>query len=70
MRNRLPIRTSRAALAGCPFDKIRPNSQAFFAIGRVLKNRAAQSQTSIRTPVIDPFCYNRQDFLTLVEKSP
>jgi hypothetical protein len=44
-------------LAGCPFDKILPSSQARFAKGRVLKNLAAQSHVSIRTPVIDLFSY-------------
>jgi hypothetical protein len=38
-------------MAGCPLDKILPSSQAGFAKGRVLKNRAAQIQVSMRTPV-------------------
>src|SRR5271169_2679000 len=57
MRKRSPTLTSRAALATCPLDKTLPNSQARFASGRVLKNRAAQSQMSIRTPVMNPFSY-------------
>src|SRR5580700_10121845 len=51
------MRTSRDALAGCPLDRIRPSSHARLAIGRVLKNLAAQSQISIRTPFIDSFSY-------------
>jgi hypothetical protein len=39
-------------------DKILPSSQAFFASGRVLKNLAAHSQISIRTPVMNLFPYN------------
>src|ERR1700726_1140297 len=47
-----PNRTSRAGLAGCPFELIRPSSQAFDACSRVLKNRAAHNHLSIRVPVI------------------
>jgi hypothetical protein len=47
-------RTSRAAFATCPFDKILPKSQPFFASVRVLKNRAAHSQASIRIPIMSP----------------
>jgi hypothetical protein len=57
MRNRSPTRTSRAAFAICPLDKILPNSQARFASGRVLKNLAAHNQMSIRTPVMNLFSY-------------
>src|ERR1039458_8282153 len=57
MRNRSPTRTSRAAFAICPLDKILPSSQARFASGRVLKNLAAHSQMSIRTPVMNLFSY-------------
>src|ERR1700733_5361284 len=46
-----PTRTSRAALARCPLDSIRPISQDFWARARVLKKRAAQSHLSIRTEV-------------------
>jgi hypothetical protein len=47
-----PIRTSRAGLAGCPFERILPKSQARAAKARVLKNLAAQSHLSIRTEVM------------------
>src|SRR5256885_9332390 len=50
-----PIRTSRAGLAGCPFDCIRPSSEALAASARVLKNLAAQSHLSIRTELIIHF---------------
>src|SRR5690242_14821754 len=52
-----PIRTSRAGLAGCPLDCIRPSSQARAASARVLKNLAAQSHLSIRTEFIHLFSY-------------
>src|SRR5882762_11651070 len=42
-----PIRTSRAALAGCPLDWILPSTQARAAHARVLKNLAAHSHLSI-----------------------
>src|ERR1035441_6777512 len=45
-----PARTSRAGLAVCPLDSIRPSSQARDASDRVLKNRAAQSHLSILMP--------------------
>jgi hypothetical protein len=45
-----PTRTSRAAFAISPFDKIRFKSQFFLANVRVLKNRAAHNQASIRIP--------------------
>ena len=48
-RNMSPIRTSRAALAGCWLDRILPSSQARAASARVLKNLAAQSHLSILT---------------------
>src|SRR5579862_5967473 len=51
MRSISPMRTSRAGFMTCPFDWIRPSSQAFLAMVLVLKNRAAQSQESIRTLV-------------------
>jgi hypothetical protein len=53
-----PTRTSRAALATCPLERILPNSQARLAKVRVLKNRAVHSHKSIRTPVIGLFSYN------------
>ena len=42
--------TSRAGLTGCLLEWILPSSQARAARVRVLKNRAAQSHLSIRTP--------------------
>src|SRR5208337_4005748 len=53
--NRSPTRTSRAALAGCPLERILPSSQARAANARVLKNLAAQSHLSIRTLVMIHF---------------
>src|ERR1051326_1603271 len=52
-----PTRTSRAGLAGCPLDWIRPSSQALAASARVLKNLAAQSHLSIRTELMLSFSY-------------
>src|SRR5208337_3276832 len=53
--NRSPTRTSRAALAGCPLERILPSSQARAANARVLKNLAAQSHLSILTLVMIHF---------------
>jgi hypothetical protein len=44
-------------LAGWQFDATLPSSHARVAIDRVLKNRAAQSHLSIRTPVTLSFSY-------------
>src|SRR5579864_5633828 len=52
IRSVSPTRTSRAALATCAFDRIRPKSQLFFASVRVLKKRAAHSQASILIPLM------------------
>src|SRR5207302_3553040 len=60
MRSMSLMRTSRAAFATCPFDRILPKSQLFLAKVRVLKNRAAHSQASIRITVIS------QSYLALV----
>src|SRR5277367_2597483 len=51
------IRTSRAALAGCPLDRILPSSHARAASDRVLKNLAAQSHLSIRTEAMSLSSY-------------
>src|SRR5438045_2854865 len=50
MRSMSPTLTSRAGFAVTPFDSMRPSSQARAASARVLKNRAAQSHLSMRTP--------------------
>src|SRR5436305_8604314 len=47
-----PGRTSREGFTGCPLHSTLPNSHAFDASARVLKNRAAQSHLSILTRVI------------------
>ena len=64
-RSMSPIRTSRDALALCPWERIRPSSHARLASVRVLKKRAAHSQISILTPVTFSLSYKIRDLRSI-----